>query len=89
MQRVYLGTDFRKCRQRSEEVRQGREGAVIILITLGFLLLLLPPSRSALLSLPGEPRCPKASFTWSGSLSFIGLTLPWGHLAEGFQVREI
>lgn len=26
VQEVYLGSDFRKCRQRSEEVRQGREG---------------------------------------------------------------
>lgn len=41
------------------------------------------------LSRLGAPGAPEVSFTWRGQLSFIGLTLPWGHLAEGFQVRGI
>lgn len=32
---------------------------------------------------------PDVSFTWRGRLPLIGLTLPWGHLAEGSQVRGI
>ena len=35
-----------------------------------------------------SPGAPEASFPWRGSLPFIGLTLPWGHLADVFQVRE-
>lgn len=35
-----------------------------------------PPRRSG---------APEVSSAWSRSLSFMALTLPWGHLAEGFH----
>lgn len=34
-----------------------------------------------------DAQCPRSGFCWRGSLPFIGLTLPWGHLAAGFYVR--
>ena len=46
----------------------------------------LPPSASPENGF--SPGAPEASFPWRRSLPFIGLTLPWGHLAEGSQVRE-
>lgn len=43
------------------------------------------PSRAGSSQPPRRSSAPEVSSAWSRSLSFMALTLPWGHLAEGFH----
>lgn len=59
------------------------------LCSLGFPFIAPAFTQGAPLSLLGDCGAPEASLTSSRSLPFIGMTLPWGPLTEGFQVREV
>lgn len=43
------------------------------------------PSGAGSSQPPRRSGAPEVSSAWSWSLSFMALTLPWGHLAEGFH----